>query len=135
MDTPTKVFVVEDSPAVRDALVALLERVDGVSIAGDADNPRDAIAAILAAPPDVVLLDFQLIGGTALDVMTAVRHSLPDVVFIVLTSHTGVQYRRACLNAGAAWFLDKNHEFVRIPDIVRGLHAPQRCAQSSCRQH
>ncbi len=134
MHTPIKVFIVEDSPPVREALVALLERIDDVSIAGSTDNPRDAIAAILKEPPDCVLLDFQLVGGTALDVMTAVRRSLPDVVFIVLTSHTGLQYRRACFNAGAAWFLDKNHEFVRIPDIVRGLHAPQRGVRSSC-QH
>ena len=51
--------------------------------------------------PDCVVLDFQLIGGTAVDVLRAVHPGSPEIAFIVLTNHPTPQYRRACMEAGA----------------------------------
>ena len=35
------------------------------------------------------------------------------------------QYRSACMEAGARYFLDKSSEFERVPELVAGL-APQQ---------
>jgi CheY-like chemotaxis protein len=46
---------------------------------------------------------------------------------IVLTNQATPQHRAACLAAGAEEFLDKSHEFARVPEILRGwLGQPQR---------
>jgi DNA-binding NarL/FixJ family response regulator len=118
---PTDVFIVEDSPAVRDSLVDLLKGLDGVFIAGVADSPSAAIAGVLATRPRCVLLDFQLIGGTALDVLRGIRAELPDMIVVVLTNFPSPGYRRACVNAGADWFLDKSTQFEDVRKIVAGL--------------
>ncbi|TMH66452.1 MAG: response regulator [Betaproteobacteria bacterium] len=119
------VFIVEDSPAVRDSLVDLVNSIDGARVVGVADNPNAAIETILARRPKCVVLDFQLIGGTAIDVLRAVREPLHDMVVIVLTNYPEPGYRRACMNAGADWFLDKSTQFEEVQTIVSGLASPR----------
>ena len=116
MDSPhhIAVFVVDDIPSMRERLRELLDDIDGVEIVGDAGSLDDATAGILRTHPDCVLLDYQIEGGTGLDVLRAVRPRSPEVEFIVLTNHATAQHRRACLDAGARFFLDKSTEFGAI---------------------
>ena len=114
----TKVFIVEDSPAIRDRLVEMLGELDSVAVVGDAETPGDAIAGILRTNPDYVVLDYQLHGGTAVDVLRTVHAQLPQTVFLVLTNHANPQYRRICLDAGASFFFDKSLEFGKVMDVV-----------------
>ena len=112
------VFIVEDSPVVRDALVDLLECLADVTIAGSAEDALTAIDAISRCRPHFVILDYQLVGSTAVDVLRALCPVMRDVVFIVLTNHATAQYRRVCMEAGASWFLDKAREFTKVKDII-----------------
>ena len=114
----TKVFVAEDSPLIRDRLVEMLGEVDGVTVVGAVETPGDAIAGILQMNPDYVVLDYQLKGGTAVDVLRAVHPQSPETVFLVLTNHASPQYRRICLEAGAGFFFDKSLEFDKVRDVV-----------------
>jgi DNA-binding NarL/FixJ family response regulator len=119
----SKVFIVDDSPAMRVRLAEILEDIEGVSIVGEAGTPDEAVAGIAQAHPDCVLLDYQLEGGTGLDVLRSVHPQLPDVVFIMLTNHATGAYRQACLAAGAKYFLDKSSEFGRIREVLSGLES------------
>jgi two-component system response regulator DevR len=116
-----KVFIVEDSASIRERLTELMGEIDGAAVVGLADTPSDAIAGILNTRPDCVVLDYQLLGGTCVDVLHAVHPKAPSVVFVVLTNHANPQYRRLCLEAGANWFFDKSTEFRKIKGVISGL--------------
>ena len=116
-----KVFIVEDSPPIRDRLIELMDEADGAAVVGVADTPSDAIAGILKTRPDCVVLDYQLIGGTGVDVLRAVCPKAPRTVFVVLTNHMDAQYRRLCLDTGARWFLDKSTDFRKIKEVIGAL--------------
>jgi DNA-binding NarL/FixJ family response regulator len=116
----TKVFIVEDFAPVRRRLNELLGEIEGVDIVGEAESPADAIAGILNTGPKWVVLDFQLLGGTGVDVLRAVHPKAPEINFIVLTNHPNPQYRRACVESGAGWFFDKSTEFGKIRDVIAG---------------
>ncbi len=103
---------------MRDRLGELVGDIAGVEIVGDAGTPEDAIAGILRTHPDCVLLDYHLVGGTGVDVLRAVLPRSPRTAFIVLTNHATAQHRRACLAAGARFFLDKSTEFGRIRSAI-----------------
>jgi len=122
----TEVFIVDDVPSMRERLVELVADLPDVDIVGDAGTAQDAIAGILAARPACVLLDYQLIGGTGLDVLRAVHPKAPETVFVVLTNLPDPQYRRACMAAGASHFLDKSTEFERVADLIRGMRETSR---------
>ena len=121
-----KVFIVEDSPSIRSRLVELLGAIDNVSVVGEAVTPDEAIAGIRRTQPHCVVLDFQLIGGTGVDVLRAVHPGSPEIFFVVLTNHPNAQYRRVCMEAGADWFLDKSTEFGKLKGVVTD------CVTSRC---
>ena len=117
----TEIFIVDDLPSMRDRLTELVGDLPDVEVVGSAGTPADAIAGILSTHPACVLLDYQLIGGTGVDVLRAVHAQSPETVFVVLTNHPDPQYRRACMDAGADHFFDKSTEFDRIGDVIRKL--------------
>jgi DNA-binding NarL/FixJ family response regulator len=119
----TGIFIVDDLPGMRDRLRELVGEIDGVEIVGDAGTPGEAITGILRTHPDCVLLDYQLDGGTGVEVLRAVHPQSPDIAFIVLTNHATPQHRRACLDAGASYFLDKSTEFAQIRSAIAEIDA------------
>ena len=126
-----RVFIVEDSPSVRSRLVELVGAIDGMCVVGEAESPADAVAGIQHTQPDCVVLDFQLTGGTAVDVLRAVHPGSPEIGFVVLTNHPTPQYRRACLDAGAHRFLDKSTEFGKLKEVITECVMGRRCACGS----
>ena len=114
----SRVFIVEDSAPIRSRLVELLGEIEGVCVVGEAETPGDAVTGIQQTKPHCVVLDYQLIGGTGVDVLRAVRSASPEIGFVVLTNHPNAQYRRVCMEAGADWFLDKSTEFGKIKEVV-----------------
>jgi len=118
----TRVFLAEDSSLIRTRIEALFEG-SGFCLVGHAATPAACIDAILAARPDVVVLDVQLEGGTGLDVLKAVHPVAPEVRFIIFSNNSGPAWRKRYLAAGAEQFLDKSTEFRQLAQAVAGLGA------------
>jgi DNA-binding NarL/FixJ family response regulator len=119
----TNVFIVEDSESIRQRLAALLGDIEGVTVVGEADSPGEALEGILRTRPDSVVLDIHLLGGSGLDVLRRAHPQIPETVFIVLTNHPDPQYRRICMEAGAAYFFDKSSDIAKVQEVIAGLSA------------
>ena len=114
------VLVVEDAPEVRKRLVAIVRAIPGVTVVGEAGSVRGAIDGALADATDVMLLDLQLVDGSGLEVLAAVKPRRPGLYVIVLSNLSNAQqYRDASLAAGADVVLDKTKEFGRVREILR----------------
>jgi len=119
------VFLVEDSASIRERLVRLLESVPGAQVVGQAGEADEAIAAILAARPDVVLLDVQLEQSSGFDVLRAVHSLEPRIAFYMLSNFATEPYRRHAERLGARGFFDKSTDFDRLRDLVAQRAASQ----------
>jgi DNA-binding NarL/FixJ family response regulator len=113
-----KVFLVEDSPLLRERRERMLAAIPGAETVGHAPSAESAIAGIASARPDVVVLDIQLERGTGFDVMRAVRPRQPQVAFYVLTNFAHEGYRRMAEKLGARGFFDKSREIARLLDAL-----------------
>ena len=113
------VFLVEDSPAIRARLAATIRGIEGAELVGEAGTVGGAIEGIRSTQPSAVILDLQLEDGSGLEVLKAVQPSAPVLHVAVLTNYATDQHRRACIDAGAEYFLDKSSEFARIREIVQ----------------
>jgi two-component system, chemotaxis family, chemotaxis protein CheY len=86
----TKVLVVDDDFYTRKVIRTLLTAI-GITNIYDADNGANGLAAIRAALPDVVLLDWEMPGLDGPAFVQAVRWAkefpLPNVPIIMLTGH------------------------------------------------
>jgi len=114
-----KVFIADDSKIVVDRLADLLRDVRGVEVAGQAGDALEAVRCIRQVNPDAVILDLQMLGGSGLDVLRAIRPDHPGLYVLICTNYAYPQFREECLSAGANYFLDKSTEFDKIPDILR----------------
>ncbi|MBI5912618.1 MAG: response regulator transcription factor [Betaproteobacteria bacterium] len=122
---PLLVFLVEDSAAIRARLAATIRAISGAELVGEASTVGAAIDGIRSTRPSAVILDLQLEDGSGLDVLKAVHPFSPTLHVAVLTNYATDQHRRACMDAGAEYFLDKSSDFPRIREIVQGwTHRP-----------
>ena len=117
LKAPVKVFLADDSVLIRDRVIAMLGG-GAIDIVGQAHTPQGSIDGILAAQPDVVVLDVQLDGGFGLQVLRAVRHAAPDIVFVVFSNNACPAYRKRYAREGAEDFLDKSTEFDQLARAV-----------------
>ena len=120
---PLMVFLVEDSLAIRARLATTIRGIEGAELVGEAGTVGEAIDGIRATHPGAVILDLQLEDGSGLDVLRAVHPASPALHVAVLTNYATDQHRRACIDAGAEFFLDKSSDFPRILEIVQGWTA------------
>ena len=118
-----KVFVVEDSAAVRERLVEMIRDVKDVEVVGEAATYDTAVAGIIDTRPDVAVFDIKLANetGSGIDALIAVRKKLPGIRAIVLSNYTTPQHRKASADAGAEYFLDKSIDFERIAEILEHM--------------
>jgi|SRR6185312_12129621 DNA-binding NarL/FixJ family response regulator len=120
-ETIPSIFLVDDSPQVRECLKELFDIGARVRIVGEAGTVARAIADIKASQPDFVVLDYQLPDGTGLDVLRELRDEMSRTRFIVLTNHASSELQQAFLDAGAQCLLDKSHDFQRLSGLVAEL--------------
>jgi DNA-binding NarL/FixJ family response regulator len=120
-----KIFVVEDSDAIRERLVELIGDIEGVVVVGEATCFDEAVDGIRRARPDVAILDIQLASGSGIDVLAAVKGEHPELRAIILTNYATPQHEKAALDAGAEYFLDKSADFERISDVLASMKTDQ----------
>jgi len=123
---PIRVLVVDDHAALRDGIAAIVGKEPDITIAGEAANGEEAIAAFRTLQPDIMLLDLQMpvLGG--LEVIKAVRAEFAGARIVVLTTYEGdVQALRA-LKAGASGYLLKTSLRKELLEAIRVVHKGRR---------
>jgi DNA-binding NarL/FixJ family response regulator len=116
-----KVFIADDSSALRKRIIAMLSDLENIEMIGEAENVQDAINSIHEFNPDVVILDIRMPGGSGIDVLKKIEKRNESPVVIILTNYPHAQYRKKCMDAGADFFFDKSEEFERIVEVVSGI--------------
>jgi DNA-binding NarL/FixJ family response regulator len=124
---PKPIFIVDDSPVVRDRLVSMIAELPNVQVIGQADIAFEAINSIRKLRPSVVVLDISMPGGSGMYVLESIKKDRPGPKVIMLTNFTHDQYRQRCLQLGADYFFDKTTEFERVTEVLREL-APEQPA-------
>ena len=114
----TDVLIVDDEPAVREAIAAILGD-EGYEVRHAADG-RAALAEIDTRPPGVMLLDIWLEGSQldGLEVLDQVRRSHPDVPVIVISGHGTIETAVTAIKKGAYDFLEKPFNAERLLVLI-----------------
>lgn len=116
----SKVFLADDSPAVRERLISLLTELPNVEIVGQTDGALEAIDSIRRLKPTAVVLDVSMPDGSGLSVLETIKKDAEAPMVIMLTNFAHEPYRRRCLQLGADYFFDKSNEFEKVIQVLRG---------------
>jgi RNA polymerase sigma factor (sigma-70 family) len=100
------VAIVEDNPGTRQLLGDLL-REAGFTCGPASANAESAREALLAAPPDIVLMDIDLPGANGIECVRHLKPHLPHTQFVMLTVYDDAENIFEALAAGAIGYLLK----------------------------
>jgi len=118
--TQLKAFIVEDSPVIRENLVAALEEMAPIDVVGTAGNGREAVRTVVSLRPDVLVLDIQMPELDGVGVARELARAAPGVAVLVLTMFDDDDSVFAALRAGAAGYVLKG---AAQDEIVRAISA------------
>ncbi len=102
---PIRLVVVDDSPAVRDILRAMVEVDDGIRIVGEAGTGKEAVEMTHSRRPDVILMDVRMPEMDGIEATARIMASRPTPI-IVFSYHTGSAEARESIDILAAGALD-----------------------------
>lgn len=120
---PIDVVVVDDHPVFRDGLAMLLSSIDGIRIAGTADDGRSGLETIDRHEPDVVVMDVQMPGLDGISATRELTARHPHIGVIVLTMSEDDETVFSAIRAGARGYLLKGagqDEIRQAIEVVAG---------------
>ena len=98
-DVTIRVIVVDDHAVVREGIRTVLDQAEGVTVVGEAATGEEALAAVSALRPDVVVLDITMPGLSGLEVAERVREEAPATRVLILSMHDHPEYVLGALRA------------------------------------
>ena len=116
-----RAVVVDDHAVVRSGIRLLLEREDDLEVVGEAGNGKDAIFAVRALKPDVILLDVVMPGESGIDVLPSLLKESPQTKVLVLSMQDDPSYVREAFAAGASGYVLKEAADEEVVAAVREI--------------
>lgn len=116
-----RVVVVDDHAIMRDGLSALLGSEPDLEVVGTAADGREAIDAVRAHTPDIVLIDLTMPRTDGASAIRDIKRRFPRVRVVVLTLHRDDRHIRAALHAGADAYVLKDDGRVELLAAIRNV--------------
>ncbi len=120
-----RVMLVDDHPAFRKGLAALLESAPDLQVVAQAADGPEALGLYGQHQPDVVLLDLRLPGMGGVETILALRKDFPAARVIVLTTFDLDEDIYRAIQSGAKSYLLKDTPEEELTATIRAVHAGQ----------
>jgi len=114
-----RIFVVDDHPMIREGLAAQIANEPGLEICGEADDVVEAVARVVAAAPDLVIVDISLKSGNGIDLVKRLKAKDPGLILLVWSMYPENLYAERALRAGARGYINKGKSASQIIEAVR----------------
>lgn len=112
------VLIVDDHRLFADVVAAALEQI-GARIVGPVGNAADAIVAVAAERPDVVLLDLSLPDGRGIDAGRTIVQSHPDTIVLALSASTDPRAVTEAMKAGFRGYVPKDAPLSTVVEAIQ----------------
>ena len=114
-----RLLLVDACEPVREGLRTLLADEPDLIVAGEAADPRTALALARALRPDVIVLEVLLPGADGMATIRRLRAAHPGGRILVLTGLGAGHQVRAALAAGATGYVLKDVLWTDLRDAIR----------------
>ncbi|MBC7673310.1 MAG: response regulator transcription factor [Polaromonas sp.] len=119
--TPIRVMVVDDHSVVREGIRHVLSDTALFAVVGEAASAAEAIAAVAAWAPDVIVLDVSMPGGSGLHAVAELLERAPAARVLMLSVHEDAEYVLESVRAGAHGYLRKDSTPAELRSAVTAL--------------
>ena len=116
-----RILLADDHELVRAGIRALLEKLSGVEVAGEASNGHELIRLVEKSEPHIVLTDIAMPGLNGLEVTRYLARAFPNVRVVVLSMYSDEERLYMALRAGAAGYLVKSAAREELELAIRAV--------------
>jgi DNA-binding NarL/FixJ family response regulator len=102
------VLVVGGDPVMQDGLAMAIHRAPDFAVCGRAENITQAVAAVVALRPDMVVVAVSLEGGRGLDSIRALRSLYPLLPIVASVHDEHLLAIQAMKNGASGFVTDEN---------------------------
>jgi DNA-binding NarL/FixJ family response regulator len=130
-----RVLLVDDHPAMRAGLTAVLRSEPGIVPLAAASSADDLPAALARTKPDVVVLDYHLPGTDGLSLCRALKRTVPAPAVLIYSAYADAALVVPALLAGADGLLHKGAPAPELFDAIRSVARGDRVLPPVGREH
>ena len=115
-----RVLLADDHQLMRSGIRLMLERETNLSVVGEANDGREAVALAKSLRPDVVVMDIGMANLNGIEAAQQMTGDSPEIAVVMLSMHSDESYVLRALKAGARAYLLKDSAEA---DLIKAVHA------------
>ena len=115
----TRILLVDDHPLVRERLAEIINREIDLMVCGEAEDRHEALVAVPAKHPQLVIIDLTLKNSDGLELIKDIRSRWPKLRMLVVSMHDESLYAERAIRAGALGYITKQEATRKILIAVR----------------
>lgn len=114
-----RVLIVDDHPAVCEALAMRIGRQTDLEVCGEAADLGEALRLVADTQPDVAVIDISLKASCGIDLIKRIKDRNDTVRMLVWSTHSESLYAERALLAGALGYITKDQATDKIVEGIR----------------
>jgi DNA-binding NarL/FixJ family response regulator len=121
-DGRIRVFVVDDHPAIREALATTINSKLDMRLIGESGSAAQALRQMeQRSLPDVVIVDISLDDAHGLDLVEQIREQFPTVRVVVFSMYDESVYAERAIRAGASGYIMKSEPTQHVVKAIQSV--------------
>jgi len=121
--TPIRVLLADDHTLIRAGLRMVVTSQPDLTVIGEANDGREAVAMAEKLKPDVVVMDIGMPSLNGIEACRQINDSLPHTRVVMLSMHSDEGYVLRALKAGAKGYLLKDSAEADLANAIRAVVA------------
>src|SRR6516164_3588956 len=115
----SRVLIVDDHPAVREALALRIGLQRDLEVCGEAEDMIEALRLVAETRPHLAVVDIKLKTGDGIELIKRIKGRYDHVRILVWSAHSEALYAERALRAGAQGYVNKDQATDRIIEAIR----------------
>jgi DNA-binding NarL/FixJ family response regulator len=120
-----RILLVDDHPMMRAGLAQLINKQPDMEIGSEAGTPAEAMSALSASNPDLLLTDLTMPGRSGLEFIRDIHALHPDLPILVVSMHDELLHAERVLRAGARGYIMKEAGGEKLLAAIRQVLSGQ----------
>ncbi|MCK5836523.1 MAG: response regulator transcription factor [Desulfobacula sp.] len=107
MDQKKRILIIDDHPLFREGIKTIIQSDSRYAVVGEAGNASQGLNLAGKLRPDLAVVDISLPDISGFDLIRDILKDFPDILILVLSMHSKVDYIVKAFQAGASGYLTK----------------------------
>jgi DNA-binding NarL/FixJ family response regulator len=117
----TRLLLADDHALVRAGIRALIEKIPGVEVVGEAGTGREALQLVRSTLPNIVLMDIAMTELGGLEALPRITKDFPSVKVVILSAHANEEYVIRALRDGASGYMLKDSATTELELAINSV--------------